>query len=329
MKVTAYIPNLNARDRLLRALATLAAQSRPAQVVVVDNGSTDGSGAAVRAEFPDVALLELRRNLGFGAALNYAVRERPSNVLLFLNNDVECDPRFVEAMCEQFDGRNMVAGVLLQHREPELIDSAGIVIDRTLMAFDYLHGEPVSVLEDARPPFGPTGGCALLSADAFELVGGFDDRMFAYLEDVDLVLRLRETGVACEFAREARASHRHSATLGSGSAQKDWHMGWSRGYMLRRYGVLREVRNVPRALAAETVICAGQIVVDRTSAGVRGRIAGWRSAAKLPRRPTPRGGVVDVTLQQALEWRSRRRKIPSGVRHVLEPLLGGQLRRRG
>jgi N-acetylglucosaminyl-diphospho-decaprenol L-rhamnosyltransferase len=328
MNVTTYIPNLNARVRLLRTLATLAGQSRPPQVVVVDNASTDGSVAAVRAEFPDVALLELRRNVGFGAALNYAVREYPSDVLLFLNNDVECDPRFVEAMCEQFDGRNMVAGVLLQHRDPGLIDSAGVVIDRTLMAFDYLHGEPVSTLDDARPPVGPTGGCALFSADAFELVGGFDDRMFAYLEDVDLVLRLRETGVACAFARHARASHRHSATLGSGSVQKDWHMGWSRGYMLRRYGVLRDVRNVPRTLAAETVICVGQIVVDRTSAGVRGRIAGWRSAAKLPGRPTPGDGILDVTLQQALEWRSRRRKLPGGVRHVLGPLLGGKLRRR-
>ena len=328
MSVTVYIPNLNARERLLRTLATLAGQSRPAHVVVVDNGSTDGSVTAVRAEFPDVALVQLQRNVGFGAALNHAVREYPSKALLFLNNDVECDPHFVEAMCEQFDGRNIVAGVLLQHRDPGLIDSAGIVIDRTLMAFDYLHGERVSVLDGARPPFGPTGGCALISGDAFALVGGFDERMFAYLEDVDLVLRLRQTGVECAFARDARASHRHSATLGSGSAQKDWHMGWSRGYMLRRYGVLRDLRDVPRALAAETVICAGQIVVDRTSAGVRGRIAGWHTAAKLPRRPTPRDGILDVRLRQALEWRSRRRKLPGGVRRALAPLLGGQLRRR-
>ncbi len=118
-----------------------------------------------------------------------------------------------------------------------MIDSAGVVVDSTLLAFDYLHGLPWSVAETAAPPLGPTGGAALFTLSSFTAVGGFDERIFAYLEDVDFALRLRAAGCACRLASDARAVHRHSATLGSGSAAKNRLMGWSRGYMLRRYGV--------------------------------------------------------------------------------------------
>src|SRR5439155_24489020 len=131
---------------------------------------------------------------------------------------------------------------------------------------------------------GPTGAAALVPCSAFRAVGGFDDRFFAYLEDVDLALRLRAVGVSCRLAGQARGTHRHSATLGSGSREKNRLMGWSRGYMLRRYGVMREPRPAMRALATEVVICAGQLVFDRTASGAIGRLRGWRAGRELPRR---------------------------------------------
>jgi GT2 family glycosyltransferase len=318
VETTVYIPSFNGGERLLSTLRAMAAQSRPCPIVLVDNGSTDSSLEKVRSELPEVRIVALGKNHGFGAALNRAVSAHPSQLLIFLNNDVECEPRFVEAILDSLrPGIGMVAGVLLQHDRPELIDSAGIVVDRTLMAFDYLHGESVTALKEAGAPLGPTGGAALYRADEFVALGGFDERIFAYLEDVDLALRLRVRGVRCALAPAAMGVHRHSSTLGSGSAGKNWYMGWTRAYMLRRYGVLKRARHVPRVLVAETVICGGQALVDRTFAGFGGRASGWRAARGLESHPIPQDGLTEMSLRSALSWRSRRRRLPPALTRIL------------
>jgi N-acetylglucosaminyl-diphospho-decaprenol L-rhamnosyltransferase len=303
-----YIPNLNGRERLVRTLRSLQAQSRPVDVVVVDNGSFDGTAELVRSEFPQVALLALGENLGFGPALNRAVGEHPADPLILLNNDVECEPRFVEALLDAAAGEvESVAGVLVQEEAPELIDSAGVVADRTLMGFDYLHGEPLEAAETAADPLGPTGGAALYRLDAFRAVGGFDERIFLYYEDLDLALRLRAAGARSRLAAGARAVHAYSASLGAGSGEKYARTGWSRGYMLRRYGVMSRPRDAARALIAEGAICAGQLLRDRTAKGIGGRLRGWRDAAGLERRPFPRSALLDISLREALALRRRRR----------------------
>jgi hypothetical protein len=85
-------------------------------------------------------------------------------------------------------------------------------------------------------------------------------------------------------------------------------MGWSRGYVLRRYGVLRDPRLALPALVRELVIVAGQAVVDRNAAGLGGRLAGWSAARGLPRRPRPPDGLVDASTAKALRIRSQRRR---------------------
>jgi GT2 family glycosyltransferase len=95
-----YIPNFNGSAQLGRTLRSLAAQTRPLQVVLVDNGSSDESVALARRELPEIKVLELESNLGFGPALNRAVAEHPADPLILLNNDVECEPRFLEALLD-------------------------------------------------------------------------------------------------------------------------------------------------------------------------------------------------------------------------------------
>jgi N-acetylglucosaminyl-diphospho-decaprenol L-rhamnosyltransferase len=283
------------------------AQSRPVDVVVVDNGSSDGTAELMREEFPEAELLELGRNLGFGPALNRAVEERPGDPLILLNNDVECEPRFVEAMLAAAEGVDTVAGVLVQEAAPNLIDSAGVVADRTLMGFDYLHGEPLEAALRAPPPLGPSGGAALYRLDAFRGVGGFDERIFLYYEDLDLALRLRAAGTGCRLAGEARALHAYSASSGAASAFKYSHSGWSRGYMLRRYGVMTRPRDALRVLAAEGALCAGQLVIDRTAKGLGGRLRGWRDGGGLDRREIDKTTLLEASLREALRRRRRRR----------------------
>lgn len=303
-----YIPNLNGAAQLGRTLRSLGAQTRPVDVVLVDNGSSDDSVELARRELPEVKVLEMGGNLGFGPAINRALAEHPADPAILLNNDAEAEPRFVEALLDELGtGVDSVAGVLLQERAPELIDSAGVVADATLMGFDYLHGEPVAAAESAADPLGPTGGAALYRRKALEGVGGFDERIFLYYEDLDLALRIAAAGGRCRLAPEARALHAYSASLGAASARKYSWTGWSRGYMLRRYGVMREPRLALRALACEGVLCAGQLLKDRTAAGLKGRLRGWSDAAGLERREVEGASLLDLSAREALARRRRRR----------------------
>jgi hypothetical protein len=96
-------------------------------------------------------------------------------------------------------------------------------------------------------------------------------------------------GSRCALAPAAHATHEHSATLGSGSREKDYLTGFGRGYVLRKWSVLESPRRAARVLIEDGVICGGQLLFDRTPAGIRGRLDGFGAAAKVPRQPYPEG----------------------------------------
>lgn len=309
MKPTLYIPNLNGGEMLAKTLESLAS-TNGVKIVVVDNGSEDDSVAMLRDRFPEVELIALEQNIGFGRALNLAVERVPGDPVIFLNNDVECEPGFVEALLGGLDENiACVAGVLVQRDAPELIDSAGVMAEGdTLMAFDYLHGEHINHLESAPAPLGPTGGAALFRRDAFTSVGGFDERIFVYYEDVDLALRMRAAGHRCALAPDARALHAFSATLGSRSGAKFEMTGWSRGYLMRRYGVTGSPGRTARALFCEGAICAGQLLRAHTARGLRGRVQGWQAGGGLPRLPMPDYALLELSVGERLRLRASRNR---------------------
>ena len=212
---TVYIPTLTGGEKLERCLASLQRQTVTPAIVVADNGEGEGSAAMLAERFPAVTRVAFGRNLGFGNALNRAIREVGEGAIVLLNDDATAEPRMVEELLAGAAEAEMVAAVLLGERDPSRIDSAGVLVDQTLMAFDYLCGEPVERLAGAGAPLGPTGGAALYARDAFEAVGGFDERIFLYYEDVDLALRLRAEGARCALAPAALAVHGYSLTLGA------------------------------------------------------------------------------------------------------------------
>jgi N-acetylglucosaminyl-diphospho-decaprenol L-rhamnosyltransferase len=301
---TVYIPTLNGGENLRRCLASLEQQTAPAHVVVADNGEGEGCSSLLREQFPQVTRIGFGRNLGFGNALNRAVQEAGEGPIVLLNDDAVAEPQLIERLLADSGRAELVAAVLLSERDPSRIDSAGVVVDQTLMAFDHLCGEPVSALEKAPDPLGPTGGAALYDRDAFNAVGGFDERIFLYYEDVDLALRLRANGARCVLSPHARAIHGYSMTLGARSGRKYAMTGWSRGYLLRRYGVTATPRLAMQALGREAAICAGQLLRDRTLAGAGGRINGWRAAKGLAHRQLPQAVVTPLSLRRALALRS-------------------------
>jgi GT2 family glycosyltransferase len=285
MRATVVIPTLNARTLLLETLDHLAAQTVPHDVVVVDNASTDGTAEAVAERFPDVRVVTMPENLGFGRAVNRGVETVSTELLVLINNDVLCPPEFLERLLAPFadEDVSMVAGVLLQHDRPHLVDSAGIELDATLRSWDALWNRPVDELANAAEPVGPCGGAAAFRTNDYREVGGFDDAFFAYWEDVDLALRLRLAGKRCVRASDARALHKHGQTLGAASPRQRQLEAFGRAFVLARYRVAR--RGIATRLAIALLdwpVLVVHLVVRREVAPLRARWRGTRTGLARP-----------------------------------------------
>lgn len=290
MNARVVIPTVNGRERLLRTLASLERQTVPSVVVVVDNASSDGTVAAVKDRFPHVRVLRNERNLGFGAAINAAALQLDGDVLVLLNNDVVCEPEFLAKITEPFTEPKvgMVAGVLLQATAPELVDSAGIELDGTLGSWDYLWNRPAAELARAVEPVGPCGGAAAYRLPAFRELGGFDEALFAYWEDVDLALRFHEVGWRCVLAPDARAVHEHGQTVGAGSPAARRLEAFGRGYVLAKYRVGRGslLRRLQIALLDWPVL-AVHLVIRREPGPARERLRARAVGLRHPGRRPP------------------------------------------
>lgn len=310
--MTAVIPSLSGGPSLLRLVRSLTLANGSLDVIVADNGLPASTRSALDETAAEV--VAMGRNLGFGSAVNRIAAVAGSDVLVVLNDDIEPLPGFLDALVAPIgDGAAMVGGVLLQQLAPDLIETAGLEVDRTLLASDYLHNEPVVRLEDPLPPpLGPSGGAAAYRLQDFIEVGGFDEGFFAYCEDVDLAIRLRASGGRCALAPRARALHASSGTLGYRSLAKANLVGFSRGYLLRKYGVLRDPRTAPGALAVEAVAV---LLLARRHRSLRpgvARVRGWRSCAV--RASPPPASEIAVKLTDAWRRRLARSRMPASER---------------
>jgi hypothetical protein len=218
--ISIVIVNHDGREHLRHCLESLG--PRPdgiRDVVVVDNASGDGSAAMVAEVFRDVRLLALDGNVGFGAANNRGAELVPGDDLLLLNSDAWLADGAVAALAAKLDERPNVAAVVPDLRYPDgrrqfawapETGVAGDAIQKLRNRFesrDWAHRLPPHWL---RPLLGPgwlSAACVLLRRRAFDQVGGFDEDIFLYFEDVDLSRRLRLAGWRLAVAEAAVAYH--------------------------------------------------------------------------------------------------------------------------
>lgn len=308
------MPHRDDLRSLRGTLDALRAQTRPPNgVCVVDDASTDATPDVLPAEYPEVRYVRLERNAGFATACNTGVRTSAADVVVLLNNDTVPDTRFVEEVmaARAATGAAMVAACL--RRRDGSVDSFGIELDRSLVAFDALHGEPYDPERAAGlRVLAPCGGAAAYDRAAFLAAGGFDEAMFAYLEDVELGVRLALAGERCAVAPRAFAWHLHSAYWGSGSARKNERMGDSRGHIIWKYRAALGPSARLRGWAIDLVVYLGQVAIDRNAGALRGRWRGWRRRRGLAPPPVPAGlealPYADVTVRGALGRRLARRR---------------------
>lgn len=222
--ISVVIPNWNGLSWLPRCLRALAAQERaPDEVIVVDNGSHDGSLDYLRDEHPGVRAVALDHNTGFAHAANAGLRAAAGELVALVNADVELAPDWLArtgAALEAHPEAASVACKMLSLHDPGVVDDAGDVLRRDGVCEQRgRFGPDDGRFDAAGEVFGACAGAALYRRDAVLAAGGFDERYFAYLEDVDLALRLRLAGWTCRYepAVALHAAQSSSAALPGGA----------------------------------------------------------------------------------------------------------------
>jgi len=249
------ILNYDGRELLDEALPSVLGQRYPSyEVVVVDNGSTDGSVEHLRERWPQVRVVGLERNVGVTAALNEMVRAAArAEFVALLNNDVELDPHWlahlVDAMRAHPEAAS-AAGKLLRHSDRTRIDRAGDELHWSSACFGRGAGElDRGQYETAQEVFSVGGAAALYRMDAFEHAGPFDERFFAYAEDVDWGMRARLAGYGARYEPRALGFHHGGATLGDINPFSLYHLRRNQFWMVvKNYPAASLLRHGPAVL---------------------------------------------------------------------------------
>jgi GT2 family glycosyltransferase len=218
--ISVIVVNYNGLRFLKPCLSSLVCQSfKESEIILVDNGSSDGSPDYVRKHFPSVTLLETGENRGFGGGVNAGIAIAKGEFILTLNNDITADGRLLEEihkpmLCDPDIGMCGAKMLLPDGR----IYSAGILIFRSGAAMDRGIYEPDTGKYDRdEEVFGSCAGATLYRRAMLDKIGLFDEDFFLYMEDVDLAFRGQLAGWRCRYVPAARVVHEYGGTAGINS----------------------------------------------------------------------------------------------------------------
>ncbi len=294
--MTVIIPNWNGLRLLPTCLNALRQQTyRDFETIVVDNGSTDGSRELIAREYAEARVVALDSNRGFAPAVNAGIRAARGDVVVLLNNDTEADPHWLEEIARALNENpraGMVACKLRLFDQSDHLHSAG-----DFYRVDGIPGnrgvweEDRGQYDDARGVFGACGGAAAYRKAMLDEIGGFDEALGSYCEDVDLNWRARLAGYAVAYAPRAMVYHMVSAT--GGGAIASFFVGRNFIWLLaKNYPAALWRKHWQKILGAQLRITQDALVNFRGAAArarLRGQIAG---VLGLPRWLKRRGQVI-------------------------------------
>jgi len=239
--VSVIIPNLNGRDILACCLRSLERQAfKNFEVIVIDNGSTDGSVEMVRSDFPWLEIVvENESNMGFAKACNQGIEAASGDLIALLNNDTETHPDWLAELVrasETDPDAGMFASKTLLFDKRDTIDTAGHLIYRDGLnrgrgRLETDQGQ----YDDKTDVISPSGAAALYRRRMFDEIGLFDEYHFAYGDDIDIGIRGRLAGWRCVFVPGAVVYHMYSATTGKYSPMKLYLVERNRLWIVLKY----------------------------------------------------------------------------------------------
>jgi GT2 family glycosyltransferase len=273
--VSVIIVNFNRRAMLAECLQSLAAQTTPPQeIILVDNGSTDGSVdlPALYQNLP-IRLICNTSNQGFCAANNQGFAVAKGSLLALLNNDAIADPKWIEELAKAFDDpkTGMAASKILVYSQRDKIDKVGHLIYWDGQNRGRGTGErDVGQYDAVEEVLWPDGCAAMYRREMIDEIGGFDEEFFAYADDAELGLRGRLAGWNCLYMPAAKVFHHRGSTLGVYSS--------TRIELIERNRILLVFKHFPWSL----IWLNGWFYLLRVSAGAIAAMRGRGEAGKVP-----------------------------------------------
>jgi GT2 family glycosyltransferase len=281
MKVSIIIAHYNGKDLLKTCLSALLPQVEdPSSVMVVDNGSSDGSQEYISDAWPMVTGLFLGSNTGFTGANNAGAASGESEFIVLLNNDTRISTGWFENLLAPMDDPSVgaVSSSMRRMGSPEIMDSAGGGMDHLGYTFDLGRGEPASHWTDAGEIMAPCGGAMALRRSALEdRKTVFWDRLFLYNEDTDLGFRLWKNGFRVVYEPSAVVEHAMSATAGTTSPARTRYCTRNRILVLRRH-LGRDFGRIAPTLACWEAMLLGYLLARGRIEAFRNSLAGFRQA---------------------------------------------------
>jgi hypothetical protein len=326
--ISVVVVNWNRRDLLRACLDSLAAQTfTDFEIIVVDNGSNDGSVEMVKNFSRPIGLIENTENRGFCAGNNQGFAVSQSEFVALLNNDAEAEPGWLQAMLDAIRIKpdvgesdiGMVASKILVWEDPRVIDKCGHLIYPDGQNRGRGHGQvDRGQFSRQEEVLWPDGCAALYRRAMLDEVGGFDEEFFAYADDAELGLRARIAGWSCLYAPGAVVKHHRGSTLGLNSAGRltliernrvllvvklfPWNLLWANGaYHLARIGA-----GMAAALRGK-----GEI---RRYPGTKGKLTAATALIKGTLSALP---MIPSMMRKRRAFRSKHRLSPKQVRKLL------------
>lgn len=226
---TVVIPNLNGMQYLKNCLDSLREQERQDfSIILIDNGSTDGSADYVETRYSEVEVVRFSENQGFCRAVNEGILRSRTPYVVLLNNDTICEPSFIRELVREMDQNPdcfSCASCMVKMQDAQQIDNAGDYYCALGWAYALGKGKPVKNYQKARKIFSACAGAAIYRRAVFDEIGLFDETHFAYLEDIDVAWRARIAGWTNRYTPAAVVHHIGSAT--SGSVYNDFKIRYS------------------------------------------------------------------------------------------------------
>jgi len=242
-RLSIVVPTWNRKDLALACLASLDAQCfQSAEVLLVDDASTDGTAEAVGGRFPAARIVRMAKNGGFARAVNAGIREAGGDLILLLNNDMTLAPEFLARLVDTADTSDAAffAPLVLFQDEVNLVYSAGDAQSVSGRPESIGFRQRLDTFEHPGTIFGVSAGAALYRREVFDRAGLFDEWFGAYFEDADLSFRARLVGFRAQFVPGAVAYHIGSASI----AGRTW---WRTRQCCRNH-LLLVLRNMPAPL---------------------------------------------------------------------------------
>lgn len=217
--ISIIIPNYNGQNYLKGCLDSLCKQSfREFEIIIVDNASEDGSCEFISENYPDIKLISLTENYGFSRAVNEGIKDSNSNYVVLLNNDVEADVHWLKNLLSCIDKDKNIfscSSKMINYHNRDLIDDVGDNFNILGWAYKRGEGKSISKFNNESNVFSSCAGAAIYRRKVFDEIGYFDEKFFAYLEDIDISYRAKIHGYRNRYCSDAIIYHVGSATTGS------------------------------------------------------------------------------------------------------------------